>query len=152
MSIDPRASQLPTQLWRPVRDQLAQLTDEQIAAVGKQALPDAEADCPGLRGLIAMLPRRSRDLIVWGCGVMAAVVECEAHNRMGADAITAVLAPVLMRGSEKEEGELIEQGADGEQGAPDPFAALELAQKAAARNMRLAAALLDAHMLSPLSH
>ena len=63
---------------------------------------------------------------------MSAVVAREDANRMSATAVTAVMAPVLMRGatiSEKEES------------AADPLTALAAAQ----RHVKLAAALLASH-------
>ena len=68
---------------------------------------------------------------------MTAVVSCEADNRMNAGAVTAVLAPVLMRGavmSSKDEANA------------DPLAALTAAQS----SVKLAAALLASHGRSRL--
>ena len=94
---------------------------------------DAEKDRlgQGLRALITQLPRRSADLIIWTCDVMAAVVAREEDNRMSPTAIAAVVAPVLMRGLAPEDGEA----------ASDPLAAL----KAAQHGTKLAEALLAAH-------
>ena len=78
--------------------------------------------------LVLQLPQRSADLIVWILDVMSAVVQREADNRMGPDAIAAVLAPVLMRGSSEEN-------------ALDAIAAVA----AANRSVKLAGSLLAAH-------
>ena len=60
---------------------------------------------------------------------MSAVVACEEQNRMNAGAVTAVMAPVLMRGATMSAEE---------EAAADPLTALSAAQ----RHVKLAAALL----------
>ena len=99
---------------------------------GSAADPDSEEELGRkLRDAMPVLPRRSADLIAWTCDVMSAVVDREVDNRMSVSAITAVMAPVLMRGA---------QGA-GADAAADPHASLAAAQQ----DVKLCAALLATH-------
>ena len=108
--------ELPRELWRPLRSEVEELpSDAQLAIVR-------------LRELVTRLPRRSADLVIWVLDVMRSVVQRETENRMGPGAVTAVMAPVLMRGAT-------------EDNATDAVAAVA----AAKRNVDLAGALLAAH-------
>ena len=116
--------ELPSPLWRPVRERLAAVLEAGggeaaggeagggEAAGGREegAPPPEPSRCERLRSLLPLLPRRSADLVVWGCDAMLAVVEHEEQNRMNSVAIASVMAPVLMRG-------LAPEGGDGEIGA-----------------------------------
>jgi len=140
--------ELPSPLWRPVRERLAAILEAGggeagggEAAGGREegAPPPEPSRCERLRSLLPLLPRRSADLVVWGCDAMLAVVEHEERNRMNSVAIASVMAPVLMRG-------LAPEGGDGEIG--DVVAQLSAAQDA----VRLCILLLEAHSTRRLEH
>ncbi|KAL1511046.1 hypothetical protein AB1Y20_005871 [Prymnesium parvum] len=119
--------ELPLEIWWPAREQVIALLADGGGGVelGHK-----------LRELLPSLSRRASAVVVWVCDLMAEVIAQEAHNRMGLSAMTAVLAPVLMRGAVDEGEETL-----------DP----RVQMTAAEDKIKLAGALFQSHLERPLT-